>query len=293
MKIPDIHIPEPTVARPQPIWWRRIRRNTFLSLLVLIAAWPVLSVVIGTSPTGYKYIPGPQDIFGAFKSVAGFWPGGLGAPSTQTGAEATYWGAILGLVYNSFVTSLRAVGGLLLGIGGSITLALLISWSKVARETLSFPAHFARMVPVLGMIPLFALWFGASELGTLVFVSFVLGSFVFVVAMNGIGNVPAYYDQYARSLGASRIRSYLSVVFPAALPRIRGGIVLAVTWSWTSVLAAEFLGKDSGLGHILSFSRFYGATNLTALIGLVVVILASSSYYIANRVLSWLTRWSE
>ena len=270
------------------------------SILTVVVVWELLSIIVGTSETGgqrsnepYKIVPGIEDVFGAFITFAGYWKGGLGAESTKVGADATYWGAFLGLGYNTGVSVLRVIVGYLLGVTAGLFLALAVSWSQIIRDLISFPAHFARMLPLIAMLPIFALWFGNSELGTFMFVGFAVGIVIFVIAINAIGNVPNYYADYAYSLGANRMRTYLTVIFPAAMPQIRSGILLGVAFSWSAVLAAEIIGKQFGLGHILSFSLYYAATKTIALTGLVTIAISAGTYLAASKVLAWVTRWAE
>lgn len=270
----------------------RLHPLAILSFLTIIGGWQTASIVLGET-VGFKRVPGFEDIFRAFIEYAGYWQGGLGAESTRTGAEPTNWGAALGLGHNTFVTMLRTIAGYTIGVVTGIGLGFLIAWSKVARGLLTFPAHLARMMPLLAMIPLFALWFGDSQLGVLTFIAFAVGILLFAITINAIGNVPLHYSQYARSLGASPIRTYARVVFPAAFPQLRGGLLLAVAFSWSAALAAEFLGQQVGLGHVLQSALYYASTDVVALTGLVVILFAAVTYLVANKTLIWLTRWAE
>lgn len=271
---------------------RRIHPLAVLSFLAIIAVWQSASIILGET-VGYKRVPGLEDVFGSFIEYAGYWQGGLGAESTRTGAESTNWGAVLGLGHNTFLTMLRTIAGYTIGVIVGIGLGFLIAWSKIARGLLTFPAHLARMMPLLAMIPLFALWFGDSQLGVLTFIAFAVGILLFAITINAIGNVPLHYWQYARSLGASPLRTYARVVFPAAFPQLRGGLLLAVAFSWSAALAAEFLGQQVGLGHVLQSALYYASTDVVALTGLVVIIFAAATYLAANKTLAWMTRWAE
>ena len=271
---------------------RRMHPLAVLSFVAIIAAWQASSVILGET-VGYKRVPGLEDVFRSFIEYAGYWQGGLGAESTRTGAEPTNWGATLGLGHNTFVTMLRTIAGYTIGVITGIGLGFLIAWSKIARGLLTFPAHLARMMPLLAMIPLFALWFGDSQLGVLTFIAFAVGILLFAITINAIGNVPLHYWQYARSLGASPLRTYARVVFPAAFPQLRGGLLLAVAFSWSAALAAEFLGQQVGLGHVLQSALYYASTDVVALTGLVVIVFAAVTYLAANKTLAWLTRWAE
>jgi sulfonate transport system permease protein len=271
------------VRRP-PLW--------IVSGVAFVVAWQLLSLVAGDNRAGEATVPGILEIAGAAKDMANYWRGGLGVEATNVGGEVTWAGAALGLLYNTALTFMRLLGGLFVGSLAGIGLAVAVSWSGIMRDALSLPAHFSRMLPLLAMVPLFGLWFGNSNLGAILFVGFATFVLLFASALTAIGSVPAYYANYARSLGASGMRTYMRVVLPAALPGLKGGVLLAVAFSWSAVIAAEFVGQQFGLGRIVFLSSEYGQTDMLALSGFVLVLCAGASYLLAFRILNRLTRWA-
>ncbi|WP_176980723.1 ABC transporter permease [Paramicrobacterium humi] len=253
--------------------------------------WQLLSIILGVSQAGVKRVPGLQDIIGAMIQFSGYWPGGLGAGDVTRGAERTIWGAVLGAAYNSWFTLVRVLVGFAFGVIAGVGLGLLVSWSQAARRLFGASAHFLRMMPLLAMMPLFGLWFARSETGTYVFVAFAVAVLLFVITLSAVDGVPEYYVNYAMSLGASKLSVYRSVIIPAALPEIRNGLLLAVPFAWSAVLAAEFIGKQYGLGRILNYAQLYAETDVIAATGLVVVLLAAISFFLVRRYLNYLTRW--
>ena len=89
------------------------------------------------------------------------------------------------------------------------------------------------------------------------------------------------------------VMRWAAVVLPAALPQIRAGIMLAVGFGWSAAIAAEYLGQEYGLGHIVQNAEFFGRTNLLALVALITLVLAALSFAAAARLMSWATRWAE
>jgi sulfonate transport system permease protein len=253
------------------------RPLALVSFLAFIALWQFLSVVLGETATGQQVVPSIPHVARSFKTFSLHWPGGWGAGDTRTGAEETYWGAVLGAAYNTAISALRAVVGFAWGVVGGVGIALVISWSRTLREMFLYPAHFARMLPLLAMIPLFGLWFGIL---------------MFEITLNALSNVPAYYAQSASSLGASPLRIYLTVNFPAILPQLRAAILLAIPFAWSAVLASEVLANTTGLGQILNYALYYGSTDVAAITGIVVVAVASITYLVARAILGWVTRWA-
>ena len=127
----------------------------------------------------------------------------------------------------------------------------------------------------------------------ILFVGFTSFALVFPIALNSIGNVPGYYSQYARSLGASSRRTYFEVVLPAGLPPIRSGVMLALGFGWSSAIAAEYITAQYGLGHIVKNAEFFARTGLLGMVAFITLILAAISFALAGRLMAWATRWAE
>ena len=263
------------------------------SLGLVLVLWQSASILLGEDQSGMRLVPGIPDVVSSLMVFADYWPGGLGAERTVGGAESTVWGATLGVVYNVAISLSRFAVGFVLGTVVGIGAGLLVSWSPIARRTVSFPAHFFRMMPLLAMLPLFGLWFGNSELGTYLFTAFAVAVLLFVLTVAAVGNVPAIYSDSATSLGASRGRIYLSVIVPSITPSLKVGILLAVPFAWSAVLAAEVIGKQYGLGRILNFALLYAATDIVAVTALVVIIVAGCTHLMLAKVLNHLTRWVD
>lgn len=259
----------------------------------MLGAWELVSLSAGQNTTHEALVPGIVDVANAFRLLANYWKGGLGVQATNVGGHITWQGAVLGLAYNAGVTAYHLVAGLALGIAAGVLGAVLVCWSTVVRGMFALPAHFARMMPLLAMVPLFSLWFGDNATGSILFVAFTGFALVFAIGINAIRNVPAYYGKYARSLGASRARAYFEVILPAAMPQLRSGILLAVGFGWSSAIASEYLGAQYGLGHIVENAQFFGRTNVLALVGLIALTLAAATVLATVRLLDWATRWAE
>jgi sulfonate transport system permease protein len=267
---------------------------TLCSIVGVLVAWHVLSFVAGrTGTTNERYVPNIVDLARAFDTLAYYWRGGLGVEATTDGGPVTFLGAVFGLVSNSLATMARLAIGMAMGFVAAGLAATIISWSTLLRRIFLIPAHAARMMPLLAMSPLFGIWFGKSETGAVLFIAFAVFAILFVVMLTAIDGVPRYYENYARSLGAGRIRAYATAVLPAALPALRGGVLLALGFGWSMVIAAEFIGQDVGLGNIVNRAQEFGRTETLAVLGVFVVLYAWASYKLAARLFDHAVRWAE
>ncbi|HET6865095.1 MAG TPA: ABC transporter permease subunit, partial [Solirubrobacteraceae bacterium] len=233
------------------------------------------------------------DLVRSFDRLAFYWPGGLGIHAiTQRGAP-TFGMAVLALIYNSLATALRLFAGLAVGVTVSVSLAALLGWSRTFRRMFALPSHIVRMFPLLALAPLFNLWFGSTERGAISFIAFASFAILFVATLTAIASVPGSYSDYARSLGASRSRAYVTVVLPAGLPALRGGLLLALGFGWSVAIAAELVGDSTGLGNIINQAQQFGRTDTIALVGGFVMLYGALSYRLAARMFDSLVRWAE
>jgi ABC-type nitrate/sulfonate/bicarbonate transport system permease component len=260
---------------------------------VMFVVWQVAHAVAGTNAAGDPMVPGIVDVAGAFHGLAREWPGGLGVERTDLGGQETWPAAILSFGYHSGATGLRMITGYLLGVSVGLGFAALVSWSATLRRMVHLPAHGARMLPVLAMIPLFGLWFGMSNTGAILYVGFSVFVYTFAFGINAIANVPQHFSNASRSLGAGRIRTYVEVVLPAASPEFGSGLALSLALAWSAAISAEFNGQQSGLGQIAYTAKYFSRTGLLALIAITVVAYAAVSFLAARAALAWLTRWAE
>jgi sulfonate transport system permease protein len=262
-------------------------------VIVMVLAWQLVHVLTGENRSGQSMVPGPRDVVDAFKTFSREWPGGLGVERTDLGGEETWAGAILGFSYNALATGIRMGLGYVLGVISGLVLAALVSWNAMFRRLVHLPAHAARMLPLLAMIPLFGLWFGASNIGAVLYIAFTVFVYVFAFGINAIANVPEYYSDYSRSLGASRLRTYTQVVLPGALPELASGLSLSLALGWSAAISAEFNGQQSGLGQIAYVAEYFSQTGMLAVMAITVVVFAAVSFLLARAATSWATRWAE
>jgi sulfonate transport system permease protein len=265
-----------------------------ISIVALVTAWQLVSLLAGRSPlTNQRLVPSAVDLARAFRQLAFYWPGGLGIHAPSASGHATIAVAVLALAANSLATALRLTAGLALGTLAAVTSAVLIGWSRPFRRMFLLPSHITRLLPLLALAPLFSLWFGSSDAGAILFVAFGTFAVLFVVTLTSLSHVPRQYGEYAQSLGANRLRAYVTAVLPAALPGLRGGFLLALGFGWSMAIAAEFLGESVGLGNIVDQAQQFGQTDIIGVVGVVVVIYGALSYRLAARGFDYLVRWSE
>ncbi len=277
---------------------RSFRRHpaAYLTWVVLLAGWEVAAHLAPESAReGSPIVPSWEFVFtDAFKDLSGNWTKPYWAPTPVTGGEETYRGAFLALGYHGLQTLIRLTLGLVLGVVIGVGTGLVISYWTIARR-LAWPSfNFLRMIPLLTAIPLFQFWLGATTRGTTTFIAFGVWVVLVVATINAVANVPDRYLESARTLGASRPRTYLRVVVPGAMPELRTALLLSAGLSWSLAVGAEYLGLRTGLGSIMAVAEFTTNTGRMIVIAIAVGLAALLTFALLdrvfNRVVSWMPR---
>jgi sulfonate transport system permease protein len=269
-------------------------RMTSLAVLVGLAVlWEVASLLVrAESVPGVPMVAGWEKLATqTLVSLADYWAGGLGVTAVAQGGARTYAGAVLAIISNSWDTTQRLFAGLLLGILVGFLAGLAVSWSTWSRRLVALPGQVLRTFPLLALLPLFQLWFGLTFHGMMLFIAYAVAVIFFTGTVNAVRNVPAIYVEYARTLGASQLRVYRTVILPAMFPELRSTVLLSLGMAWTAVVGAEFLGAQTGLGQIIAFSKLFGYVDRMFLVALILLAYAAATYAIFDRASRRLTEW--
>lgn len=169
------------------------------------------------------------------------------------------WESILdGTLGEDVLASLqRVLTGYVLGVGLAVPVGFLMGWYPLARGLFSPWMQFMRMVPPLAVIPLAIVLMGIDE-APKVFVIF-LAAFLssLVSTYQGVISVDSTLINAARVLGARDSALFRSVVIPASTPFILVGMRIGLGSAWATVVAAELIAAQSGLGYRMQQAQLY------------------------------------
>jgi ABC-type nitrate/sulfonate/bicarbonate transport system permease component len=112
-----------------------------------------------------------------------------------------------------------------------------------------------RPIPPIAWVPLAILWCGLGDPSAW-FIVFIGAFFpIFTQVAWALAGTPPALLELGESLGASRWLVLTRIRFPAALPGIVAGLRTGLGLAWTSVVAAELVGAQSGLGYRIQMHR--------------------------------------
>ncbi|HTV25411.1 MAG TPA: ABC transporter permease [Polyangiaceae bacterium] len=248
--MPDASSPEPARAplglpdtAPEWLWhaaaWLRgpAPYRMAIGYALALGSW-YLTVDLLALPR-FEDLPGVADVFREWTSERPSFGLSLHTP----------------VYYEHILTSLRRVGlAFALATGLGVPVGLLLGASPRFRDYVFPVLEVLRPIPILAWVPLAIIIFDGAE-SPVVFLTF-LASF-FATALNaqlGVRSIEPEYLLAARCLGASRASVFWHVILPGALPSIFTGLELSVGVAWFSLVAAEMVSGQFGLGYVINTS---------------------------------------
>ncbi len=189
-----------------------------------------------------------------------------------------------GTLWENARVSLERIGlGFLLGSLIGIPVGLAIGSFGIVRRILEPYTEFLRFIPATAMITVAVIWFGIGE-GSKIFL--IIYTTVFIVIIStaaGVSAVTPNKIRAARSLGASRAQVFWYVAFPATVPYILTGMRLAMGNSFVTIIAAELVSANAGLGKMIWDARLYMLVDQIFVALLVLGLLG----FTADRLFRW------
>src|SRR5215813_12616724 len=151
----------------------------------------------------------------------------------------------------TLVTGMETLSGFAVAILLGVPLSMFVAFSAFLRRTLYPLAVTLEMVPKIVFAPIFVTWFGFGFLPKILVVYLVC---FFPILLNGIlafTSLSVELTRFCLSTGAGKLRTFVKVRLPAALPQLYVGIKGAAVNATVGATIAEWVGSDAGLGFYI------------------------------------------
>jgi ABC-type nitrate/sulfonate/bicarbonate transport system permease component len=159
------------------------------------------------------------------------------------------------------ISLLRIFVGFSLGTIIAIVLGVIMGRLRLVNELLDPIIEFLRYLSPTAMIPIAVIWFGIGENSKYFLIFWGTFFFVLINTIAGVIHTPAARQRAAQCLGANQLQIFLIVIVPSAVPYIITGMRVAMASSFMSIIPAEMLAAQSGLGHLLQVSGMLAQTD--------------------------------
>jgi len=205
-----------------------------LGIALFILLWYLLTESLQLP--GFKKLPGPVAVWKEYTSREPMYGVSI--------FTSDYYKDILWSMWRIFEAFVAAT---VLGV----PLGLLMGWKKTFKDY-TFPLiELLRPIPVLAWVPLaIVMWSGREA--PVIFLAFLATFFATVLnTLLGVESIDEVYFRAARCLGSKPRHIFFRVVLPGALPSIFTGLQIGMGIGWFSLVAAEMISGEHGLGYMV------------------------------------------
>lgn len=189
------------------------------------------------------------------------------------------------------VSSWRAFAGFVVGGGIGLVLGLLNGIFPIAEKLLDTSVQMIRNIPHLALIPLVILWFGIGEEAKLFLVALGVMFPIYLNTFHGIRTVDSGLIEMGKVYGLNATSLFWEIILPGALPSILVGLRYALGIMWLTLIVAETIASDSGIGYMAMNAREFMQTDVVVLSILMYALLGkladTAARVLEEKWLSW------
>lgn len=213
-------------------------------------------------------------------------------PSPLAVAKAGWRLSLSGeLTQNIEISTARAFAGLAVGGGIGFIFGFVNGLSRFSEKLTDTSLQMARNVPHLSLIPLVILWFGIEEEAKIFLVA--LGVFfpIYINTLHGIRSVDPQLIEMGKSYGLGTRSLLWRIILPGALPSILVGLRFGLGIMWLTLIVAETIAAQSGIGYMAMQARDFMQTDVIVFAILIYALLGkladSIARYFEKTCLAW------
>lgn len=195
------------------------------------------------------------------------------------------------LATNFKISASRALTGFAIGGSIGLVLGLLNGLFVVSEKILDTTLQMWRNIPNLALIPLVILWFGIGEEAKLFLVSSGVLFPIYINTFHGIRSIDSGLIEMGKVYGLNPAQLFWHIILPGALPSILVGVRFSLGIMWLSLIVAETIAADSGIGYMATSAREFMQTDVVVFSILIYASFGKLADIIVRALEAWCLNW--
>ena len=175
----------------------------------------------------FKNVPTPAQVFDQL---------------TQVGLSNKY-------LVNIAISVKRILSGFLIAIAIGVPMGLAIGKYERVRDLFMPCVEILRPIPAIAWVPMSIMLWPNNE-AAIVFITFIGAFFpILLNTIHGVHSLDGVLVRAGRCLGANEAQLFWNVILPGSLPHIFTGLAVGMGVAWVSLIAAEMISGQFGVGY--------------------------------------------
>ena len=222
---------------------------SFVTTVVLIALWLIVTEAHWVKPL---FLPSPVAVWNKFVLAM-----------TEGVSNST-------LMQHTAASLGRVLGAFVLALVTAVPVGILMGVNRFVRGLFDPIIEFYRPLPPLAYLPLVIIWLGIGEFPKIFLIYLAIFAPMAIAARAGVKSVSIEQIHAAYAMGGTQGQIIRHVILKAALPEIFTGMRIGIGVGWTTLVAAEMIAADRGLGFmVLNAAQFLASD--TVIMGIIVI----------------------
>jgi NitT/TauT family transport system permease protein len=143
----------------------------------------------------------------------------------------------------------RIMFGFAVAIAVGVPLGLMIGRYRRINDLFMPAIEILRPIPAIAWVPMSIMLWPNNE-ASIVFITFIGAFFpILLNTIHGVHSMDGVLIRAGRVLGANEARLLWNVVLPGSLPHIFTGLAVGMGVAWVSLIAAEMISGQFGVGY--------------------------------------------
>lgn len=243
---------------------------TIAAVAVILAVWYIVTKL---ELVDIKLLPKPYAVWQAFIEIC------------KNGYKGfTIWEHLGTSMYRLFISfAIAAVT--------AVPLGLISGANSKFRAVLGPVIEFYRPLPPLAYYTLLILWLGIDNSSKIALLSLACFAPIYIQCASAVMKIKKDYINSAYTLGATKKQVFFKVIFPSCLPDMFVGIRTAVGVGYTTLVAAEMVAANSGIGWLVLDASNYLRCDIIfmgiIIMGITGILLNGIIILIENKLVPW------
>ncbi|RBO78549.1 ABC transporter permease subunit [Marinomonas aquiplantarum] len=243
---------------------------SLLTTFILIFIWYIATQLQWVKPL---FLPSPVAVVQRFWEVA-----------TQGFANAT-------LIEHTGWSMMRVFSAFVLALLTAVPIGIFMGVNRIVRGLFDPIIEFYRPLPPLAYLPLVIIWLGIGEVSKVVLIYLAIFAPMALSARAGVKSVAIEQIHAAYSMGATRWQVIRHIILINALPEILTGMRIGIGFGWTTLVAAEMVAAQAGLGFMVLNAAEFLVTDVVIMgiivIGIIAYLFDLFMRYLERKLVPW------
>lgn len=173
----------------------------------------------------------------------------------------------------------------------AVPIGIFMGVNRVVRGLFDPLIEFYRPLPPLAYLPLVIIWLGIGEVSKVVLIYLAIFAPMALSARAGVKSVAIEQIHAAYSMGATRWQVIRHIILVNALPEILTGMRIGIGFGWTTLVAAEMVAAQAGLGFMVLNAAEFLVTDIVIMgivvIGIIAYLFDLFMRYLEKKLVPW------